>query len=232
MIFLGLGQVYLSRPGYLREAEKMLHRGLNLCNQLGDKRGTAIAYSRLGHLELKHKRYPKAIVFFQSARDLFADLKDMYYNVSGLIDEANLRYEQGQEQEVIRLAQEAAKLAKEYGFLHHAARAQMWQADALLRQGHIETGMQLYCETSKLVAENDFLMKEVLERVSKHIKHWEAEQPGLSYAFIQAMQRFWEQVDPQRQQTIVWEWLTKVGEMAEVYRHLSGRNREGPPMIL
>jgi class 3 adenylate cyclase/tetratricopeptide (TPR) repeat protein len=145
-----LGLIYRDR-GDFAQAEQSLNRSLEVAGRIRNPLLMAFAYTNLGHLALVRGRHRNALGFLQRSRSLAAEVgsQEQVAEIDWLTAEARLGL--GEIEEAIRLAEEAAVLARrvqsrnnEGAALRVAGLAYLQRGDLPAAEEHLEASCAIY----------------------------------------------------------------------------------------
>lgn len=191
--WLGLGQVYLERPGDLLKAQQYLNRSLEQHIQLGEPLGEARTQNQLGRLLVKQGRLDLAEGRYRFAANHF-EISDNNYDLADVwVNLAELYYEQENIGEVHRAVDEVMGL-RNRPFHIYAARAQFLKGKALVNAGRYSEAYQVFCEASEhALAFNHYIFDEIraktLEQIDGLVR---AGKRGVAISLCDAYVEFWE----------------------------------------
>jgi len=141
-IFLGLGSVEIQKQNNLNLARKYLENSIAMTDQLRDQLNKGRALKSLGDLALLDSDIEGARACFTGARSLFQksglERDDHYskwnpYYLSSLnLSCAELEFKLGNHEESLGLAEQARKIAIDFGFEEQLLRSQLWEAKLIL----------------------------------------------------------------------------------------------------
>jgi len=141
-IFNNIGALY-QREIELEKAMRMFEEALRIWENLGKRQATIIPYLNIGEIYFNQNNFEKALYYFFKAKEKSNEIKYINGEISALFELSTLFLEQGKEEAVGDLVEEAWELNKIYKSKDYTAHAKLLRAQLAFDED-IEESERLY----------------------------------------------------------------------------------------